>query len=160
MFLIPSYAAGNTTADMTRTILPLVNGDSEFEVRIAKSLLGEGPFKASTSMSIPVDRGSAYWTGIRLDPSASEWAERSPPSLLQQMYVSARLEIVKHMDEGMLGYKIIDSGADTSTEIDLADIWNKEIPNSDSTVFSEAYNVWRAFYNTDENLDSKSFHFY
>ncbi|MCJ7817805.1 MAG: hypothetical protein MUP60_03040, partial [Candidatus Thorarchaeota archaeon] len=156
MFLIPSYAAGHTTADMTRTILPLVNGDSEFEVRVSRSLLGEGPFKASTSMSIPVGRGSAYWTDIRLDPSASEWAERSPPSLLQQMYVSARLEIVKHMDEGMLGYKIIDSGADTSTEIDLVDIWNKEIPDSDSTVFSEAYNVWRAFYNADENLDSES----
>jgi len=156
LFLIPSYAAGTTTADMTRTILPLLSGDSEFGVRIAKSLLGEGPFKKSVSMSIPVDRGSAYWTDIQLDPSVSEWAERSPHSLLEQMYVSARLEIVKHMGEGMLGYKIVDSGTDTSTEIDLGDIWNKEIPDSDSTVFSEAYNIWRASFNADENLDSKS----
>jgi hypothetical protein len=156
MFLIPSYASGITTADMTRTILALLSGNSEFEVRVAKSLLGKGPFKESVSMSIPVDRGSAYWTDIQLDPSVSEWAERSPHSLLQQMYVTARLEIAKHMGEGMLEYKIVDSGTDTSTEIDLVDIWNKEIPDSDSTVFSEAHNVWRASFNADENLDSTS----
>ncbi|TFG34194.1 hypothetical protein EU527_04520 [Candidatus Thorarchaeota archaeon] len=156
LFLIPSYAAGITSADMTRTILPLLHGDSEFEVRVSNSLFGEGPFKKGTLMSIPVDKGSAYWTSISLDPSVSEWAERCPPSLLQQMYIAARLEIVKHMDEGMLGYKIIESGVDTSIEIDLADIWNKEIPESDNTVFADAYNVWRASFNTDENTNSKS----
>ncbi len=157
MFLIPSYASGRrTTPDMTRTIFPLLNGEDKYDVRVAKSLLGEGSFTESKLMSIPVDNGSAYWTSIRLEPTVSEWAEKHPISLLQQMYVVARLEIVKHMDEGLLGYKIVDSGMDTSTKIDLVDIWNKDFPESDNTVFSKAYNVWRGSFNADEVLDSKS----